>query len=91
MSEFPKFAAGIGKGLVKAYTSDIDVFLLFTAGGLLGAPSRPLRAFGGVLGIYTLLRRADTYASLMTSRMDMAVRVMAEYDRHEHPLAFTEK
>lgn len=62
-SDFIDFAEGIGKGLVKAYISDIDVFLLFTAGGLIGARSRHLRGIGTALLIYTAYRRGDQYVS----------------------------
>jgi hypothetical protein len=69
-ADFIDFAEGISKGLLKAYTSDIDVFLLFTAGGLVGARSRRLRGIGTALMIYTAYRRGDQYVTAFITKAE---------------------
>jgi hypothetical protein len=68
MSEFSDFAQGVGRGLVTAVQTDINVFLMTTAGVVY--PIKPLRGLSLALGVYVLLRRADDYAGLFAKKLD---------------------
>jgi len=71
-----RFVFGVLKGLWKAATTDVDVFLLLLSGLLLGR-----RGLGKVLLAYVIARRADQYAGLFASKLDDIVLVMAKENR----------
>jgi len=71
-----RFVFGVLKGLWKAATTDVDVFLLLLSGLLLGR-----RGLGKVLLAYVIARRADQYAGLFASKLDDIALVMAKENR----------
>lgn len=76
MLDFARFAIGVIKGLGKAASTDVDVFLLLLAALLLGRTG-----FGKALLIYVIARRADQYAGLFASKLDNIALVMAKEER----------
>lgn len=76
VGRFVKFAAGVLVGLLRAFATDINVFLLGLAALILCLPV--VFPIGIVLVIYVLLRRADEYASLFASKADLFVRVIGD-------------
>lgn len=66
--KFYNFAGGVLLGLARAFTTDVDVFLLGLVGLCLGAPVRLLRGIGLALLFYVGLRRADQYVGVVLSR-----------------------
>lgn len=69
---FVQFAGRTLTGLGRAYTSDIDVFLLGTAGLLRGR-----KGLSTALLVYVVARRADQYVTVVASKADLIASVMA--------------
>lgn len=78
MLDFVRFAGQVVRGLGKAASTDIDVFLLLLAGLLLGRTG-----LGKALLIYVIFRRADQYAGLFASKLDHIALVMAKEEKSE--------
>jgi len=76
VTDFFKFSVGVFKGLVQAFTTDIDVFLLVIAGLLLGGR----KGLGKAFLIYVIARRTDQYAGLFASKLDQISLVIAKGD-----------
>jgi hypothetical protein len=68
VKDFLEFAAGTGLGVVKAASSDHDVFLMAVTGGLLGCRSPRLRGLGKALGMFVIARRVDQWVSVRSTR-----------------------
>jgi hypothetical protein len=82
--DFFDFSTGVTRGLAKAYVSDIDVFLLFSAGVLLGARSGLLRGIGKATLVYTAYRRGDQYVTALTQTSTQIARAFVKTE----PLPF---
>lgn len=64
LKQFPDFALGVLIALVKAVLSDVEVFLIFILGILIGFASDPLTGASIALGYYILFRMGSHYAML---------------------------
>lgn len=81
VSEFFKFAFGIGKGLLHALTHDVDVFLLGVSAILLSFSVT--RWVGIVFLVYLVFRRLDQYIQVLTSKADIFFRLMGDEDSRQ--------
>lgn len=76
IAEFPKFVLGLFLGLFRATISEIEVFLIFILGVLVGFAVDPL--WGGIvgLGFYLIFRMTSMYIGLFVSKIDQFILVM---------------
>lgn len=69
--DLPEFAKAVFSGLAHESLTDPELLVLTTSGLFLASRSRPLKGIGIALAGWYVTRKADTYMSVLDSKMSL--------------------